>query len=119
MGVLPGFKGILCDDHWAPDYKLDCTHALCNAHHLRKLTRAWEQDDQQWAHDMKDLLEKIYTRVIDAGGVLNAQQAVIYRARYRKLIQKGEIECLEPSRPNKKGKRGGSKNQSLAICWSD
>ena len=77
MGVLPWFKGILCHDHWKPYYKLDCTHALCNAHHLRELTRAWEQDDQHWAHDMKDLLEKINARVIDAGGVLNAQQAGI------------------------------------------
>jgi transposase len=106
MGVLPWFKGILCHDHWKPYYRLDCTHSLCNAHHLRELTRAWEQDDQRWAHDMKDLLEKINSRVNDAGGVLNAQQAGIYRARYRKLIKKGEIECPEPTRLKKKGKRG-------------
>jgi transposase len=106
MGVLPWFKGILCHDHWKPYYKLDCTHALCNAHHIRELTRAWEQDNQQWAHEMIDLLEKINIRVTDAGGVLNAQQVGIYRVKYRKLIEKGEIECPEPTRPNKKGKRG-------------
>jgi transposase len=106
MGVLPGFRGILCHDHWKPYYKLDCTHALCNAHHLRELTRAWEQDAQQWANDMKDLLEKINSKVIDAGGALSAQQAGQYRSQYRKLIQKAEMECPEPSRPNKKGKRG-------------
>ena len=106
MGVLPWFKGILCHDHWKPYYKLDCTHALCNAHHIRELTRAWEQDNQQWAHDMIDLLEKINTQVTDAGGMLNAQQGGIYRAQYRKLIEKGETECPEPTRPNKKGKRG-------------
>lgn len=106
MDVLPRFKGILCHDHWKPYYKLDCTHALCNAHHLRELTRAWEQDGQQWAKDMKNLLEKINARVNDAGGALNAQQAGIYRAQYRKLIKKGDIECPEPTRPNKKGKRG-------------
>ncbi len=106
MGVLPWFKGILCHDHWKPYYRLDCTHSLCNAHHLRELTRAWEQDNQQWAHDMKDLLEKINARVNDAGGVLSAQQAGIYRAQYRKLIKEAEIECPEPERTNKKGKRG-------------
>jgi len=106
MGVLPGFHGILCHDHWKPYYKLDCTHALCNAHHLRELTRAWEQDDQQWAQDMKDLLEKINAKVIDAGGALSAQQAGRYRSQYRELIKKGEVECPEPTRPNKKGKRG-------------
>ena len=76
MGVLPGFTGILCHDHWKPYYKLDCTHALCNAHHIRELTRAFEQDDQQWAQDMKDLLEKINVKVIDAGGALSALQAI-------------------------------------------
>ncbi len=106
MGVLPGFTGILCHDHWKPYYRLDCTHALCNAHHLRELTRAWEQDEQQWAKEMKELLEKINARVIDAGGALSAQQAGRYRFQYRELINKGEIECPEPTRPNKKGKRG-------------
>jgi transposase len=81
MGVLPWFKGILCHDHWKPYYRLDCTHALCNAHHLRELTRAWEQDDQQWAYDMQNLLEKINAKVIDAGGVLRAQQAGRYRSQ--------------------------------------
>jgi transposase len=106
MGVLPRFKGILCHDHWKPYYNLDCIHSLCNAHHLRELTRAWEQDHQQWAYDMKDLLEKINARVNDAGGVFNAQQAGIYRAQYKRLIKEGEIECPEPEGPNKKGKRG-------------
>lgn len=105
-GMLPRFAGILCHDHWKPYYRLDCTHALCNAHHLRELTRAWEQDDQQWANDMKKLLEKINAKVIDAGGALSAQQAGQDRSQYRKLIQKTEMECPEPTRPNKKGKRG-------------
>jgi transposase len=106
MGVLPGFGGILCHDHWKPYYRLDCTHALCNAHHLRELTRAWEQDGQQWANDMKGLLEKINAKVIDADGALKAQQAGRYRSQYRELIKKGEIECPEPIRPKKKGTRG-------------
>jgi transposase len=55
---------------------------------------------------MKALLEKINARVNDAGGALSAQQAGQYRSQYRKLIKKGEIECPEPTRPNKKGKRG-------------
>jgi transposase len=106
MGVLPRFHGILCHDHWKPYYRLDCTHALCNAHHLRELTRAWEQDAQKWANDMKNLLEKINAKVNDAGGALSSQQAGQYRSQYRKLIQKGEMECPEPTRTNKKGKRG-------------
>ena len=87
MDVLPGFGGILCHDHWKPYYRLDCTHALCNAHHIRELTRAWEQDCQQWANDMKALLEKINAKVTDAGGAIKAQQADLYRSQYRDLIK--------------------------------
>ena len=44
IGILPKFKGILCHDHWKPYYTYPCIHALCNAHHLRELERAWDQD---------------------------------------------------------------------------
>ncbi|ACN15698.1 predicted transposase [Desulforapulum autotrophicum HRM2] len=49
IGILTQFKGILCHDHWKPYLNYDCLQALCNAHHLRELERAWEQDNQTWA----------------------------------------------------------------------
>lgn len=104
MGILPRFQGILCHDHWKPYYKFDCTHALCNAHHIRELTRAWEQDSQQWAKNIKNLLETINRKVNDAGGALDAQESQKYRLKYRSLLREAEIECPEPERP--KGKRG-------------
>ncbi|WP_435550540.1 IS66 family transposase, partial [Desulfobacterium sp. N47] len=106
MGVLPNFKGILCHDHWKPYYTLNCTHALCNAHHLRELARAFEQDSQQWAQKMKTLLETINTKVNDAGGVLEVKESDKYRFEYRALIKEAELECPLPDIPKKKGKRG-------------
>ena len=106
MGVLPKFKGILCHDHWKPYYKYDCTHALCNAHHLRELTRAWEQDGQKWALEMKKLLETINRKVTDAGGALEVKESQKYRQEYRDLIKKAEVECPEPIGAREKGKRG-------------
>jgi transposase len=106
MGILPEFKGILCHDHWKPYYKIDCTHALCNAHHLRELTRAFEQDGQKWAQELSNLLVTINNKVIDAGGALDAVNARKYRLKYREILKNGEIECPEPVRPKKKGKRG-------------
>lgn len=106
MGILPRFAGVLCHDHWKPYFTYDCAHALCNAHHLRELQRAWEQDDQNWAKQMKILLTKINGKVIDAGGALDGGESAKYRQEYRNIIQKAEIECPEPVRPKKKGKRG-------------
>jgi transposase len=106
MGVLPRFKGILCHDHWKSYYRFDCLHSLCNAHHIRELTRAWEQDKQQWAKDLKDLLEEINREVDASGGILDATESRKYRRKYRNIIKTGEIECPEPNRPKKKGKRG-------------
>ena len=105
MGVLPDFEGILCHDHWKPYYTYDCTHALCNAHHLRELERAWEQDEQKWAKQMKTLLEEINSEVLDAGGVLDIKKSREFRESYKKLLKLADIECPEPP-PKKKGKRG-------------
>lgn len=114
IGILSGFKGILCHDHWKPYYKIDCTHALCNAHHLRELTRAWEQDGQKWAKNIKNLLETINRKVTDAGGALAAQESQKYRRKYRALIKNGETECPEPIRPKgKKGRLKKSKSRNL------
>ena len=34
IGIVPGFKGILCHDHLKSYYTYtQCTHALCNVHH--------------------------------------------------------------------------------------
>jgi len=106
VGILPRFQGILCHDHWKPYYRYDCTHALCNAHHLRELTRAFEQDQYAWAHTMKQLLEEINRAVDDACGVLQANESNQYRERYRALLKQAEIECPPPDKPPEKVKRG-------------
>jgi transposase len=106
MGILPFFKGVLCHDHWKPYYHYQCIHALCNAHHLRELERAWEQDQQQWAKQMQGLLIDIAKAVEDAGGCLPADQAKQRRQRYRRLLEKAEIECPPPDESQRKGQRG-------------
>lgn len=106
MGVLPYFKGVLCHDHWKPYYKLHCIHSLCNAHHLRELTRAVEQDNQQWAQKTKTLLETFNIKVNEAGGVLEAKESEKCRLEYRALLKEAEIECPGPDLPREKGKRG-------------
>jgi transposase len=66
-GVLPEFHGRAMHDHWATyqTYQ-EMEHAFCNAHHLRELDRAAEQDEARWAEKMRDLLCRIKARVEEA-----------------------------------------------------
>ncbi|MFT6733010.1 MAG: transposase [Polaribacter sp.] len=104
--ILPRFKGTLCHDHWKPYYRYkNCQHALCNAYHLRELTRASEQDHQKWAGKMKIFLEIANRAVHKAGGVLSGSKLQLYKRRYKRLLEKGKKECPPPVE-NKKIKRG-------------
>ena len=106
-GILPQFKGVLCHDHWKPYYRyVACLHALCNAHHLRELTRAHEQDEQEWAGKMKAFLEEINNAVHDAGGYLDQVSAEDALKRYRGLLTQAEVECPPPDKNKPTGKRG-------------
>jgi len=106
IGILPAFRGILCHDHWKPYYKYNCSHALCNAHHIRELTRVWEQDKQRWAKKLRELLEKINRAVNDAGGKLNAGDSGKYRQEYREILKEAEKESPPPDETKRNGKRG-------------
>ena len=83
IGIIPNFFGILCHDHWKPYYSYKCSHALCNAHHIRELERSMEQENQKWAAQMKDLLLKANEETTNAGGVLSAEKIQDYREKYR------------------------------------
>lgn len=106
MGILRSFKGVLCHDHWKPYYRYPCVHALCNAHHLRELQRAWEQDHQQWAKQMQALLLDIAKAVEQAGGRLAPDEAKRWRRRYRRLLKQADTECPPPDESQRQGKRG-------------
>jgi transposase len=117
-GVIPAFRGVLCHDHWKPYYTYDqCDHALCNAHHLRELERAWEQDDQQWANTMQTLLTTIKQAVDAAGGALSPEQGRRFRNQYRRILAQGDIESPAPDErqriPGKRGRLKRTKSRSL------
>lgn len=107
IGVLPQFHGILCHDHGKPYYRYtDCTHALCNAHHLRELERAWEQDGQPWAQTMQELLLEINRAVKEAGGSLGPEASVRWRDRYRTLLAQADQECPPPDEQERRRRCG-------------
>ena len=108
MGVLQEFKGTLCHDHWKPYYRYNCRHALCNAHHLRELTFAHEQDGQKWAEKMQKCLMDLKEKVSGSeNGVLSPEEMEQGLEKYRKILKEGEKEC--PDSPDTEGKRGRKK----------
>ncbi len=110
MGIIPEFKGVLVHDHWKPYFNYDCLHSLCNAHHLRELERAYEQDNQQWAKDMKNLLLNINTTVDYHDGKLPENISQSFIKDYRDIIKKAQVECPPPDETKRvKGKRGRMK----------
>ena len=116
MGILPRFHGILVHDHWKPYFHYHCTHALCNAHHLRELERAFEQDNQQWAKSMQELLLELNDTVEAAGGVLSPPDSQAWRLRYRALLLEADKECPPPDdtrRPGQRGRLKRSKSRNL------
>ena len=108
MGVLANFGGQLVHDHWKPYFLYLCTHVLCNAHHLRELERAIEQDSQKWAKRMKALLEEINAKVNDSGGKLSSKKIKQYQKMYRRILKAADKEC-----PENKNQRAQSKSRNL------
>ena len=117
IGIIPLFRGILCHDHWKPYLTYtDCLHSLCNAHHLRELERAHEQDNQRWALNILNLLNEI-NQVVNQSvtDTVTNEQAKSFQRRYRNILTRGQRECPRVTqRPDgKKGKIAQSKSRNL------
>lgn len=116
IGILPNFKGTLCHDHWKTYYRYGCRHSLCNAHHLRELEYAKENDKQLWAGKMQQLLIDINENVTSKGGSLSKKITQDYRLHYQQILDEGDIECPPPDRPpGKKGRLKQSKSRNLLV----
>lgn len=114
IGILPKFKGVLCHDHWKPYYIMTlCLHSLCNAHHLRELTCAFEQDHQRWAKALMVLLLEIKKEVDQSGkGMLDEALCLAYQKQYLAILKEGRTECPDLPPPLEPKKRRGPVKQS-------
>jgi len=115
-GILPNFFGKAVHDHWAAYQNYDeCDHAFCNTHHLRELERAFEQDNAQWADNMKDLLLQIKETVDDAKArgqtKLPNEQVDDFNRQYREIVDTALDPYLK-EQPTKSPPKRGRKKQT-------
>jgi transposase len=115
FGILAVFAGTLVHDGWKPYRDLACTHALCNAHHLRELTYVFEEMKQNWAKRLIDLLVAACHEVAATDGPLAAERIAHYRANFAEILAEGAV--VNPRAP-RSGKRGRTK-QSKALNLLD
>lgn len=100
IGILPEFTGTMVHDHWKAYYFFkDCTHAECNAHHIRTLKGIHENFSHEWAQDMGSLLVKIKRQVdlLRETGYTEMPENDVREnfLSYKNIIFKGKKECLE------------------------
>jgi len=94
LGLLRGIKGVLVHDGLISYKGLECTHSLCNAHHIRELVYVHEQENEKiwycWAREMIDLLLQALAEVDLAGGPLTQARQVWFEGQWSQLLERGE-----------------------------
>ncbi len=114
IGILPKFRGKAIHDAWAPYYGFeDCIHFLCNAHHLRELTFAFEQSKEKWAGRMHGLLLEIHRVVFESkkNGKTELSPYLLnkFETVYQAIIIAGKKLHTHRGSPEQTGNRGRKK----------
>ena len=116
-GILPQFEKTAIHDHWESYQHYECDHGFCNAHHLRELTRAYQQEKALWAQEMSDLLVEIKKQVDQAKfkeqSALSPVQLDHFRQRYRDITQEALKLYPPPPQTKKRGRPKQSKAKNL------
>ncbi len=113
IGILADFHGVSVHDGWQSYWQFLCQHALCNVHHLRELIFLQEEQQQEWAGEMKELLLDIKAAVAQARTEgrtrLHPLEVADWKVRYRALLAQGYQANPPPAPPTAVGKKGRPK----------
>jgi transposase len=115
MGILPVFEGVAVHDGWASYREYACTHALCNAHHLRELIYLEETTQQPWTRKMIDFLraaKKQAEAAHAANRTIGPKCSAKLRRHYYRILREGE---RANPRSRQRARRRGRIKQSPAA----
>ncbi|MDX8377572.1 MAG: IS66 family transposase [Mariprofundales bacterium] len=124
--IVPHFSGIAIHDHWKPYFTYSCTHALCNAHHLRELQFIAKQYGQLWATAMFDLLLQINSLVKETrieAECLSEETACDFARNYDLIVEAGyainPLPVVDADAPKKRGCRKQTPPRNLLNRFRD
>jgi transposase len=94
IGIWPRFTGRAMHDRWASyDQYPACRHSWCGAHLVRELTFLAEEQQQDWAAALRDLLRAMHAAAQDwrAAGApaIPADERAQWIAQYHDLLAQG------------------------------
>lgn len=119
IGILPNRRGKSIHDDYPSYFQYpDSDHALCNAHHLRRLIFIHERYQQPWAEALGHLLGEI-NNTVDAAKLqglscLTEEQLIDFDHRYDELIAQGLVANPPPDPAEPRPKKRGRPKQSPA-----
>ena len=114
IGILPYFEGRAVHDGWSSYFNYSCEHGLCNAHHLRELTDAHEQYEQQWAKQMIEFLLEVKQKREKSKGKRFASRTINeFEQGYRRILEMGMEANPPPAETPGKKKRGRKKKSKV------
>jgi len=120
INIIPNYNGILCHDHWKSYFCFNCTHTLCNGHHIRELKWAFEKDNQSWAKEIRTFLLEVRKEVESKKKHrLSKKRAIERTLEYRDIISRAEKECPPKCADNGKIATKQSKSRNLLVRLRD
>lgn len=117
LGLLAGVHGTLVHDGLASYKELDCTHALCNAHHLRELVFVHEQEKvfDGWAQEMIALLVQANREVQLHGAPLAQDRRLWFDSQWDGLLARAQSFNPENKDDLQRAPKRGRRKQSKAF----
>jgi transposase len=117
IGIWPRFRGRAMRDRWASYDHYPCAQSICGAHVVRDCVYVAEQEQQEWAPEMADLLLSMAAAADEwrqrGADAVPVEERDAWVAQYFDLLAGGFAAQPLPSAEDVP-KRGGRRKQSAA-----
>lgn len=123
IGIWPRFRGRAMRDRWSSYDTYPCQHSICGAHLLRDCTYVCEQEHQDWAAEMHELLLDMHAAAQEwrqrGARWVPAYERDEWVARYFEILASGFAAQPPPAREVVPKRRGRQKQSAAKNLLDD